>query len=136
MIWGRFLLGAYVDDVENTLTEQEQPYLAPIIQKLVQNGLLIGFPEGDFAEMNSLIFMRQGIGIGCDGDSSEYQIMFKDAVSVNAFSYDVWRQADGCLTYAEIEQRMVYKYKCQPVKIQETIFKLWRKGLLLALNRK
>jgi len=135
-IWGSFLLGAYIEDVEKTLSGQELLVLAPTINKLVENGMLIGFPDHDFSEMKSLIFMRLGVGDGFNSTTGTYRVLFKDHVSLNAFEYDVWRQADGSLTYKEIEQRMTYKYNNHVSKVKETIFRLCRMGLLIAINRK
>lgn len=134
-IWSKFLLGAYENDVRKTLTAADLNGFAPTMNKLIQTGLLAVFPDGNFSGMRILKFSRQGIGMGIDFQLNAHYVMFREKLKLSALEYDVWKEADGVITYAEVERRVVLKYQIPVFEVQKTVIGLCRRGLLLAVNR-
>ena len=134
-IWGRFLLGAYGEEVEKSLPEADLRGFSPTMNKLIQTGLLASFPDGDYAQMKPLKFMRQGIGEGLDLQTNAYSVMFRGKVELSPLEYDVWREADGEISYREIERRVILKRRIPAFEAETSVFGLCRRGLLLAVNR-
>lgn len=134
-IWSKFLLGAYENDVKKTLSEADRNGFAPTMNKLLQTGLLIGFPDGDFSGMRELRFLRQGIGAGLDLQLNVHRVVFRGKAELSALEYDVWKEADGILPFAEQERRVALKHACSGFEVKETAVRLCRRGLLLAVNR-
>ncbi len=105
------------------------------MNKLIQTGLLASFPDGDYAQMKPLKFMRQGIGEGLDLQTNAYSVMFRGKVELSPLEYDVWREADGEISYREIERRVILKRRIPAFEAEKSVFGLCRRGLLLAVNR-
>lgn len=135
-IWCKFLLGAYEKDVQKTLPEADLNGYAPTMSKLLQTGLLIALPDGDFSGMRALKFLRQGIGVGLDFQVNARCVVFREKIQLTALEYDVWKEADGIVTYGEIERRVILKYQLPAFEVQRTAIGLCRRGLILAVNRK
>lgn len=133
-IWSRFLLGADEKEVEKTLSEQDHDGFIPTINKLFHVGLLQRL-SADFSEMKKLIFFRQGIGIGQDLEQKVYHIVFRDTISLDYCEYAVWKEANGSISFGELEQRLILKYKFTVEEIRNTTLKLCRKGILITVNR-
>lgn len=134
-IWSKFLLGAYETDVKKTLSEADLNGFAPTMNKLLQTGLLAGFPDGDFSGMRELIFLRQGIGTGLDLQSNVHCVVFRGKIELSVLEYDVWKSADGMVQYAELEKKVGLKHQLSCAEVQKTVIELCRRGLLLAVNR-
>lgn len=134
-IWGRYLLGAYEEEVEKSLPEADLRGFAPTMNKLIQTGLLAGFPDGDYTNMRPLKFLRQGIGEGLDLQTNSYQVVFRGRIALPPLEYDVWREADGENSYREIERRVILKRRNPRFEVERAVFSLCRQGLLLAVNR-
>ena len=134
-IWSKFLLGAYENDVKNTLSKEDLNGYAPTMNKLIQTGLLAALSDGDFSGMETLIFLRQGIGSGIDLQLNAYCVTFRGKIQLSALEYDVWKEADGVITYDELERRVVSKYQLPYFEVRKTAAGLCRRGLLLAVNR-
>ena len=134
-IWSKFLLGAYEDDVKKTLSDQDRTGLVPTMNKLLQTGMLIAFPDGEFSGMRELIFLRQGMGIGLDMRVKAYCVEFRGKIQLSEIEYDVWKKADGEITYGELERRMLLKHQNSVFEIQGIVIGLCRRGLLLSINK-
>ena len=134
-IWSRFLLGAYDNDVFKTLSEQDRNGFVPTMNKLVQVGLLAVLQDDNYSEMPMLKFLRQGIGIGFEFETNTYNVMFREKVQLTSLEYAVWKEADGLLSYREIERRIVLKYQCPVLEVQNTLVRLCRRGLVISVNK-
>lgn len=135
-IWSRFLLGAYAQDVERTLSEQDRMGFEPTMNKLLQAGILLALPEGNFSGIRDLKFLRQGMGVGLDFQVNAYCVVFREKIQLSPIDYHVWKEADGEISYGEVERRILLKYQIPAFQIQKTVIGLCRRGLLLAVNRK
>ena len=133
-IWSRFLLGAQDEEVERTLSEQDQYGFAPTMNKLLQAGMLHPL-SGDFSEMKDLIFLRQGIGAGLDFETNTYNIVFCNIIQLNFLEYSIWKEANGVIAFEELERRLILKYKYSVENIRNTVVGLCRRGILISINR-
>lgn len=133
-IWSRFLLGADEKEVEKTLSEQDQDGFIPTINKLFHVGMLQRLST-DFSEMKKLIFLRQGIGVGQDLEQNVYHIVFRDTIPLDYCEYAVWKEANGSISFGELEKRLILRYKFTVEEVRNTTLKLCRKGILITVNR-
>lgn len=133
-IWSRFLLGAYENDVKKTLSEVDQKCFDITMKKLLHINMLVAVGEEQCSGLRGVKFLRQGIGVGVDLEKNIYEVLFREKIELTSLEYSVWKEADGNLTYENLEQKVASKCRKSFSEIQKTVIELCRRGMILAVN--